>query len=628
MGLLERIHEPKDLRGIELSELKTLAQEIRQEMIDVVSKNGGHLAPNLGVVELTLALHRTFNSPHDKIVWDVGHQTYVHKLLTGRLTEFKTIRQYKGLSGFPKRGESAHDCFETGHSSTSISAAVGFAKARDVLRESHHVVAVIGDGAMTGGMAYEALNHAGHSETNIIVVLNDNEMSISANVGAMSTYLNRLRTDPLYDKRKEDLEYLLKRIPGIGTKVAKLAAKAKDSLKYLLVPGLIFEELGFTYLGPIDGHDQALVEQVLDQAKNKKGPVLVHVVTCKGKGYKPAEENPHLLHGIGPFDPATGKVTKKSAPPTYTAVFGNTLCQLAKGDSEIVAITAAMPSGTGLNEFAREFPTRFFDVGIAEQHAVTFAAGLAFGGLKPVVAIYSTFYQRAYDQVLHDVCLQEANVVLAIDRAGVVGDDGPTHHGVFDISIFRIIPNLILMAPKDENELRHMLYTALNYKGPVALRYPRSVGQGVILDDKLTEIPIGKAEVLKEGRDVTLIGVGPMVQTCLLAAQELSHRGVDAAVINLRYINPLDRKLLSHYAKLTKKFITIEDHSLKGGMGTAILEFLEEEGIDGVTVERLGYPGFVEQGPIPKLFTVHGLSVKGIMQAAERLRLFRRAAQS
>ena len=628
MGLLGTIHEPKVLRSLDLTELKTLAQEIRQEMIDVVSKNGGHLAPNLGVVELTLALHRIFDSPYDKIVWDVGHQTYVHKLLTGRLDRFKTIRKYQGLSGFPKRAESTHDCFETGHSSTSISAAVGFAKARDVLRESHHVVAVIGDGAMTGGMAYEALNHAGHSETNLIVVLNDNEMSISPNVGAMSTYLNRLRTDPLYDKRKEDLEYLLKRIPGIGTKVAKLAAKAKDSLKYLLVPGLIFEELGFTYLGPINGHDQALLEEVLDQAKNKKGPVLVHVLTHKGKGYKPAEENPDIFHGVGPFEPETGKVTKKIAPPTYTAVFGDTLCTLACQDSKIVAITAAMPSGTGLNSFAKQFPERFFDVGIAEQHAVTFAAGLAFGGLKPVVAIYSTFYQRAYDQVLHDVCLQQANVVLAIDRAGVVGDDGPTHHGVFDISMFRIIPNLIFMAPKDENELRHMLYTALQQSGPVALRYPRSVGQGVTLDETLKLLTIGKAEVLRDGRDVTLIGVGPLVQICLLAAQELRHQGVEAAVINLRYINPLDREVLAHYARLTKKIITVEDHSLKGGMGSSILEFLEEEGIDEVTVERLGYPGFVDQGSIPQLFMAHGLSVKGIMQAAERLQLFRRAAQS
>ncbi|AFM42227.1 1-deoxy-D-xylulose-5-phosphate synthase [Desulfosporosinus acidiphilus SJ4] len=621
MGLLEKIHEPKDLRSLDFTELNTLAQEIRKQMIDVISKNGGHLAPNLGVVELTIALHRIFDSPNDKLIWDVGHQTYVHKLLTGRFDRFSTIRQYQGISGFPKRSESVHDCFETGHSSTSISAAVGFAKARDVLREHHHVVAVIGDGAMTGGMAFEALNHAGHTETNIIVILNDNEMSISPNVGAMSSYLNRLRTDPLYDKRKEEIEELLKRIPGIGSKVAKMVAKAKDSLKYLLVPGLIFEELGFTYLGPIDGHDQALLEEVLDQAKHKKGPVLVHVVTCKGKGFKPAEDNPDVFHGVGPFNPENGKIIKKPAPPTYTAIFGDTLCTLGKENPKIVAISAAMPSGTGLKDFAAKFPDRFFDVGIAEQHAVTFAAGLAFGGLKPVVAIYSTFYQRAYDQVLHDVCLQNANVVLAIDRAGVVGDDGPTHHGVFDIAFFRIIPNLVFMAPKDENELRHMLYTAINYDGPIALRYPRSAGQGVPLEEPLREIPIGKGEVLREGSDVTLIGIGPTVHTCLSAAQELRHRGIDAAVINLRFITPLDRELILYYARQTKNLITIEDHVLKGGMGSAILELLEEEGIQGVNVERLGYTGFVEQGSIPQLQMSQGLSVKGIIQAAERLNI-------
>jgi 1-deoxy-D-xylulose-5-phosphate synthase len=622
MGLLEKIHEPKDLRALDLPELSNLAQEIRQQMIDVVSKNGGHLAPNLGVVELTIALHRVFDSPTDKIVWDVGHQTYVHKLLTGRLEQFPSIRQYQGISGFPKRSESAHDCFETGHSSTSISAAVGFAKARDVLAQHHYVIAVIGDGAMTGGMAYEALNHAGHTETNMIVVLNDNEMSISPNVGAMSSYLNRLRTDPLYDKRKEEIEELLKRIPGIGSKVAKMVAKAKDSLKYLLVPGLLFEELGFTYLGPIDGHDQLLLEEVLEQAKHKNGPVLVHVLTRKGKGFKPAEENPDVFHGVGPFNPETGSITKKTTLPTYTAVFGETLCGLAKENSKIVAISAAMPSGTGLNAFARQFPDRFFDVGIAEQHAVTFAAGLAFGGLKPVVAIYSTFYQRAYDQVLHDVCLQNANVVLAIDRAGVVGDDGPTHHGVFDISFLRIIPNLILMAPKDENELRHMLYTAIQHDGPVALRYPRSVGQGVSLEEPLRELPIGKADVLRKGTDVTLVGIGPMVHICISAAQELRHRGIEAAVINLRYITPLDRETILYYARLTKRIVTIEDHVLKGGMGSAILELLEEEEVEGVSVERLGYTGFVEQGSIPQLHMSQGLSVKGIIQATERLKLF------
>jgi 1-deoxy-D-xylulose-5-phosphate synthase len=628
MGLLEKIREPKDLRALDYTELTLLAQEIRLEMIEVVSKNGGHLASNLGVVELTLALHRTFNSPQDKIIWDVGHQTYVHKLLTGRLDQFPSLRQYHGLSGFPKRSESSHDCFETGHSSTSVSAAVGFAKARDLQHEKHHVVAVIGDGAMTGGMAFEALNHAGHSETNIIVILNDNEMSISPNVGAMSSYLTRLRTDPMYDKRKEEVEYLLKRIPGIGSKVAKVAAKAKDSLKYLFVPGLIFEELGFTYLGPINGHDQVLIEQILEQAKQKKGPVLVHVVTQKGKGFKPAEDNPGVFHGVGPFERETGKIIKKPAPATYTAVFGETITELAQKDSRIVAISAAMTGGTGLNLFAQQFPDRFFDVGIAEQHAVTFAAGLAFGGLKPVVAIYSTFYQRAFDQVLHDVCLQKANVVLAVDRAGVVGDDGPTHHGVFDIAFFRIIPHLILMAPKDENELRHMLYTALKQSGPVALRYPRSAGQGVTMDETFKEISIGKAEVLREGRDVALIAIGPLVYTCLEAALELRRLGVNAAVINLRFVNPLDRELLTHYARITKHFITVEDHILNGGMGSAILELLEEEGLEGVKFERLGYPEFVEQGSISQLHKAYGLSVEGIVQAAERMQLTRRIAHS
>lgn len=628
MSLLEKIHKPQDLRALTYAELKKLAEEIREEMIQVVATNGGHLAPNLGVVELTLALHRSFDSPRDKIIWDVGHQTYVHKLITGRREDFKTLRLHNGISGFPKRAESAHDCFEAGHSSTSISAAVGFAKARDLLGEDHQVVAVIGDGAMTGGMAYEAMNHTGHNGTSLIVVLNDNEMSISPNVGAMSSYLNRLRTDPRYDKRKAELETLIKKIPGIGSKVAKAAEKAKDSLKYLLVPGLLFEELGFTYLGPIDGHDQMQLEQIFEQAKQKKGPVLVHVITCKGKGYGPAQNNPDVFHGVGPFNPETGEIAKKPSPPTYTQMFGETLCELARQDDKIVAITAAMPTGTGLGLFAKEFPQRFFDVGIAEQHAVTFAAGLALAGIKPVVAIYSTFYQRAYDQVLHDVCLQGAKVMLAIDRAGVVGDDGPTHHGVFDISFLRIIPNLVLMAPKDENELRHMLYTALQHEGPVALRYPRSVGQGVDIDGSFEEIPVGKGEVVRDGRDLTIIGVGPLVNTCMMAAHELRHRGVDAAVINLRYLNPLDRELILRYARLTKRIITVEDHVLSGGMGSAVLEILGDEGLSGVAVERLGYPGFVDQGSIPVLHQSYGLSVKGILGAAERLNIGRRVARS
>lgn len=621
MGILERINEPNDLKALNYPELLQLAQEIREEIIEVVSTNGGHIAPNLGVVELTLALHRVFESPKDKIIWDVGHQTYIHKLVTGRQKEFKSLRLYQGLSGFPKRCESPHDCFETGHSSTSISAAVGFAKARDIKKEKSHVIAVIGDGAMSGGMAYEALNHAGHSKTKMIVVLNDNEMAISQNVGAMSSYLSRLRTNPRYDRSKDEIENLLKKIPRVGPKMAKAAEKAKDSLKYLLVPGLLFEELGFTYLGPIDGHNQAAMEQVFEQAKQVKEPVLIHVLTQKGKGYEPAEKNPSLFHGVGPFNKETGEVIKKPAPPTFTQVFGDTLCQIAEQDPQVVAITAAMPGGTGLIQFGKKFPERFFDVGIAEQHAVTFASALALGGLKPIISIYSTFYQRAYDQVLHDVCLPGANVVLAIDRAGVVGDDGPTHHGVFDISFLRIIPNLVFMAPKDENELRHMLYTALKLEGPVALRYPRSVGQGVEQDEVLKELPIGKAEVLREGKDLTLIGIGPMVYTCLAAAKELRLRGVEATVINLRFINPIDRETILRYARMTKRMITVEDHMLAGGMGSAVLEVLSDEGLTDVKVERLGYEDYVDQGAIALLHQAHGLSVKGILTAVERLKV-------
>lgn len=624
MGILEKINQPRDLRKLNANELKILAQEIREEMIDVVSTNGGHLAPNLGVVELTIALHRVFNCPMDKIVWDVGHQTYVHKLLTGRQKEFKSLRRHHGLSGFPKRSESPCDSFETGHSSTSISAAVGYARARDLRGEKSYAIAVIGDGAMTGGMAMEALNHAGHSQTNLIVVLNDNEMAISPNVGAMSSYLSRLRTDPRYARSKEEIENILKKIPRIGNKMAKAAEKAKDSLKYLLVQGLWFEELGFTYLGPIDGHDELLLEQTLELAKQKKGPVLVHVITKKGKGYLPAEENPDIFHGVGPFDKETGELKKKSSIPTFTQVFGETLCRLGEENSKIVAITAAMAGGTGLKMFGERFPERLFDVGIAEQHAVTFASALAFGGMKPVVSIYSTFYQRAYDQVLHDVCLPNANVVLAIDRAGVVGDDGPTHHGVFDISFLRVIPNLTFMAPKDENELQHMLYTALLQEGPVALRYPRSVGQGIPMDEKLEEVPVGKAEILRKGKDVTLIGIGPMVYTCMAAAKELEDRGVEASVINQRFINPLDKETLLHYARLTKRIVTIEDHMLAGGIGSAVLETLADAGMTDVAVERLGYENYVEQGPISVLQQENDLSVEGILKAVERLNILQR----
>ncbi|NLM20699.1 MAG: 1-deoxy-D-xylulose-5-phosphate synthase [Peptococcaceae bacterium] len=619
MGFLENINSPDDLKKLTYSQLKKLAEEIRQEMIDVVSVNGGHLASNLGVVELTIALHRVFNSPQDKIIWDVGHQSYVHKLLTNRRLEFKSLRQFGGLAGFPKREESVHDSFNTGHSSTSISAALGFAKARDINGEKHEVVAVIGDGAMSAGMAYEALNHAGSSDSNLIVVLNDNEMFISPHVGAMSSYLNKIRTAPGYEKRKEELKNFLTNIPAIGSSVAKAAGKAKDGLKYFLMPGMVFEELGFTYLGPINGHDIPSLEQVLKQAKQKKGPVLIHVVTCKGQGYEPAKRSSDVFHGVGPFNKETGEIIKKKAPPTYTQVFGQTICEMAERDDSIVAVTAAMGSGTGLSKFGELFPHRFFDVGIAEQHAVTFAAALAFGDLKPVVSMYSTFYQRAYDQVLHDICLQNAPVVLAVDRAGVVGEDGPTHHGIFDISFFRAIPNLTLMAPKDENELRHMIYSAFTYRQPVAVRYPRSAGLGVQIDKKMQLIEKGKAELLRDGKDLTLIGFGPVVYKCLHAAEKLKTMGIDAAVLNLRFVNPLDEHLIISLAKKTGKLVTVEDHILNGGVGSAVLEVLQSKGFTDIKVERIGYKGYVEHGSTAVLHQVYGINSEQIVKTALKL---------
>lgn len=620
MRLLDTINSTDIIKKFSPEELKILSEEIRQEMIEVVSENGGHLASNLGVVELTIALHRVLNMPEDKLIWDVGHQTYIHKLLTSRRREFKTLRQYGGLSGFPKRSESSCDCFDTGHSSTSISAAVGYAKARDVQNEKYSVVAVIGDGAMSGGMAFEALNHAGNCKTNLIVVLNDNDMFISQKVGAMSSYLNRIRTEPSYDRKKQDIQKFLKNIPRIGESIAKAAEKAKDGLKYMLVPsGMLFEELGLTYLGPVDGHDIESLEKVLKQAKKKKGPVLVHVLTCKGKGYEPARQNPDVFHGIGPFNKETGELKKKSDIPTYTQVFGKTVCELASKDDKIVAVTAAMGSGTGLSHFGEMYPKRFFDVGIAEQHAVTFAAALSFGGLKPIVSMYSTFYQRAYDQVIHDTCLQNAKVIFAVDRAGIVGEDGPTHHGIFDISFLRAIPNLTIMAPKNEQELRDMLYTALSYENPVAIRYPRASGIGVPLSEKFTAIEKGKAELLLEGNDLTIIGFGHVVNICLEAAEKLRVMGISAGVVNLRFINPLDRDLLVAQSKATGKFLTVEDHILNGGMGSAILELLDEENITGVQVERIGYTGYVEHGPIPVLHNAHGISVENIVKQAIKL---------
>lgn len=618
--LLEKINSPDDVKRLNIKELNALAEEIRQYIIQVLSKNGGHLAPNLGVVELTLALHKVFSTPQDKIVFDVGHQSYIHKIITGRREAFKTIRQYGGLSGFPKRNESAHDAFGTGHSSTSISAALGMAVARDLKHEKHEVVAVIGDGSMTGGMAFEALNNAGDLHKKMIVVLNDNEMSISKNVGAMSDYLYHLRTGETYNKIKNDIESWLKNLE-FGTDVLKAIRRLKGSVKYLMVPTSVFEELGFTYLGPVDGHDLNSLIDVLEAAKHIDGPVLVHVLTKKGKGYKPAEEHPNTFHGTGPFDIATGnKISDPDAPVTYTKVFGDTLVQLAEHDNDIVGITAAMPDGTGLTAFGKHYPARFFDVGIAEQHAVTAAAGMAAAGLKPVAAIYSTFLQRAYDSVLHDICMQNLHVTLCLDRAGLVGDDGYTHHGVFDYAYLRSMPNMTIMAPKDENELRHMLNTALKMQTPVAVRYPRGSGLGVNISEPLTELPLGKAEILKEGQDVCLWAIGSMVDNARRAAQLLETAGIRAGVVNMRFAKPLDEDLLCAHAMKYKYLITLEEGVLSGGVGSAVLECLNREKLlSQCQVLNLGIPDiFVPQGDKKYLFRDLGLDAESIAHKIER----------
>lgn len=573
---LDKINSPADVKKLSVPQLEQLAKEIRQLLISVISHTGGHLAPNLGVVELTLALHKVFNTPEDKIIFDVGHQAYIHKIITGRREQFPTLRQYGGLSGFPKRSESEHDAFGTGHSSTSISAALGMACARDLQGEDYNVVAVIGDGSMTGGMAFEALNNAGMLHKNMIVVLNDNEMSISKNVGAMSEYLYQLRTGETYNKIKNDIEGWLKNME-FGSDVLKAIRRLKGSVKYLMVPTSIFEELGFTYLGPVDGHDLDGLLDVLQAAKKIDGPVMVHVLTKKGKGYKPAEESPNKFHGTGPFDIATGKkITNPNAPVSYTEVFGKTLTKLADTDDKIVGITAAMPDGTGLNIFAEAHKDHFFDVGIAEQHAVTAAAGMAAAGMKPVAAIYSTFMQRAYDSIMHDICMQKLHVTLCLDRAGLVGDDGYTHHGVFDYAYLRSIPNMTIMAPKDENELQHMLKTALDFDGPVSVRYPRGSGVGVALDTQWQDLPIGKAEVLRTGKDVCFWAIGSMVQTALDAAELLEAQGISAGVVNMRFAKPLDVELLREHAQSYGKIITLEEGVLAGGVGSAILEELNE----------------------------------------------------
>lgn len=626
--LLQEIKSPEQLKQLSTEELVQLAAEIRRFLIEKLSKTGGHIASNLGVVELTLALHKLFDSPKDKIIWDVGHQAYVHKILTGRMDKFDTLRQSGGLCGFPKRRESPHDVWETGHSSTSLSAAMGMAIARDLRGEDHHIVAVIGDGALTGGMALEALNHIGHEQKDIIVVLNDNEMSISPNVGALHHHLGKLRTAKQYQWAKAEIEYLIKKIPAIGGKLAKTAERVKDSLKYLLVSGIFFEELGYTYLGPVDGHKIDELEMCLKQAKRTKGPVLLHVVTKKGKGYAPAEADSDTWHGAGPYKIESGELIKAvDAPPNYKNIFGQAMIELAEQDERIVAVTPAMASGSGLNPFARRFPDRFFDVGIAEQHAVTMSGGLAIEGLKPVCAIYSTFLQRGYDQVIHDVVRQNLNVVFAVDRAGLVGEDGETHQGIYDIGFLRLLPNITIMMGKDENEFRHLLYTALHLPGPAAIRFPRGNGLGVPLEPfKL--IKVGQWEMVEEGFHVAILAVGPMVELAQKAAEQLAKEGMKPYVINARFIKPLDRKMLLDLASKGVKFLTVEEHVTSCGFGSAVLEFLNEEGFSHIHLKRLGIPDrFIEHGHVQNQRQEVGLTVENIVRHVKRFHMTERKAQ-
>ena len=610
--ILNNITNPKDLKKLNYEDKKELAEEIRSYIIDVVSKNGGHLASNLGVVELTIALHSIFDTPKDKIIWDVGHQTYVHKILTGRKNQMKTLRKLDGISGFPKTTESEYDCFNTGHSSTSISAALGMARARDILNENYKVIAVIGDGALTGGMAEEALNDAGASKSNIIVVLNDNEMSISKNVGGISLLLGKMRTKNVYTKANEKVRIRMGNIPKVGNKIVKLTSRIKNSIKQIFISKMYFEDIGYTYLGPVDGNDIEAVEEILEQSKKCKGPVLVHVVTKKGKGYKPAEKNPSKFHGTAPFDKKTGEVLKVKSKD-YSKVFGEKLVEIAKNDNRIVAITAAMADGTGLSEFKKKYPKRFFDVGIAEQHAIGMAAGMAKSGLIPVVPIYSSFYQRAYDQVIHDVCMQNLHVIMCADRAGIVGNDGETHQGLLDMASFSIVPNMTIMAPKDFKELEQMIDFAVNFNGPILIRYPRG-GEGNLKLRCNEKIVLGESELLKEGSDVTIIAIGKMVEKAVEVADEFSKIGVDAEIINARFIKPFDENKIIESIEKTKNVITIEDGFIKGGLATTVNELIAKNGIIDVNIENCGYDDeFVKQGSVQELEQINGLDCNSIV---------------
>ena len=607
--LLDRIDSPSDLKGLSLPQLEKLAAEIRHEIVSTVTTTGGHLASNLGVVELTIALHRIFNSPEDKIIWDVGHQSYVHKLLTGRRQRFDSLRQYGGLSGFTSRDESEHDPFGAGHASTSVSAALGMVTARDLAGDDYHVIAVIGDGAITAGMAFEALNQAGHLGSRLIVVLNDNGMSISPTVGALAKVLSRVRFDQHYRQAKKRGRQIITSLP-LGDNLWQLSQEVRDRLKGLVMPTLLWEELGFKYVGPIDGHNIHDLEKALTQVRDgSTGPTLIHVITQKGKGYHPAESNAVYFHGV----PAKG--SGNAEIPTYSDVFAQTILRLARQEPRLVVITPAMPEGNCLSIVEAEFPERVFDVGICEQHAVTFAAGLATQGFIPVVAIYSTFLQRAFDQIIHDVCLQNLPVVFAVDRGGIVGDDGKTHQGAFDIAYLSLIPDLIVAAPKDENELQHLLYTAVKSTRPMAVRYPRSAGLGVKLDTILNEIPLGEGETLRSGGDVALLAIGAAVVPALEVANELALHGIEATVVNARFAKPLDRSLITDLADRVKRIVTIEENVLSGGFGSSVLKLLQDSGLPDIQVKTIGIPDeFVEHGTQAVLRSKYGLDTKGIIR--------------
>jgi 1-deoxy-D-xylulose-5-phosphate synthase len=616
-SVLETVNDPKDLKGLSLPQLKELAEEVRRKIIETVARTGGHLAPSLGVVELTIALHYVFESPRDKIIWDVGHQAYAHKILTGRKAQFPTLRTFGGLSGFPKREESPHDAFDTGHSGTSISAALGLAVAKEIKNDPAKIIAVIGDGSMTSGEAFEGLNQAGHLNKDLIVVLNDNEMSISPNVGALSSFLSKRLTGKGFVQFKREMESFFKSIPSIGENLIQWAKKSEDSFTGFFTPGMLFSALHFDYVGPVKGHRLEDLIHTFENIRHIKAPVLVHVLTTKGKGYLPAEKNPAYFHGVGPFDLSSEDPTIRPPAeiPSYTDVFRKTVVDLAEKDLRIVAVTAAMPEGTGLDLFAQRFPQRFFDVGIAEQHAVTFSSGLALEGLKPIVAIYSTFLQRAYDQLLHDVCLPNSPVILAMDRSGIVGEDGPTHQGVFDLSFLRPLPNLIIMAPKDERELRDMVFSALAYNRPTAIRYPRGPGFGVSLKGEPQSIPLGSWEVLKEGRDGVVLAMGRTVYPALEAAERLSFKGKSLTVVNARFLKPLDDALLARLAGQFPLILTVEENMVQGGFGSAVMERLHELKVQKVRVRSIGIPDrFVEHGSPKKIRSLYGLDTEGLFK--------------